>query len=141
MTTFVNTARHWWGAHRKRQPTLRLIFSQLCKWITGELVPSASYSSAIEAWADLRFKANIDNYLQKLDNLRFHHPIDPCAAHALTARPFGAEFVARIKHLDKEAGEGGMPYPAFKQLLQAYYCDRGAQRAGWGTFRAEDART
>ena len=124
MTTFVRTAQDWWGAHRHRNPTLRVTFPQLCEWMKTELVPSASYSSALEAWTYLEYKGNLERYFKQLDDLRFYHHIEPWAAHAIAAKPFGPEFQARIRMMDKEAGAGGIAFPTLKELIRAHCSDR-----------------
>ena len=124
MTTFVYTAQDWWGAHRQRNPSLRVTFSQLCEWITTELVPSASHASALEAWTCLEYRGDLERYFKQLDDLRFYHYIDPCAAHSIAAKPFGTEFQARIRIMDKEAGLGGIAFPTLKELIRAHCAER-----------------
>ena len=124
MTTFVYTAQDWWGAHRLRNPSLRVTFSQLCEWLTTELVPSASHASALEAWTCLEYRNDLEWYFKQLDDLRFYHHIDPCAAHSIAAKPFGTEFQARIRIMDKEAGIGGIAFPTLKELIRAHCAER-----------------
>ena len=142
MTTFVLTAQDWWGAHRQRNPCLRVTFAQLCEWITTELVPSASHASALEAWTCLEFKGNLERYFKQLDDLRFYHHIDPCAAHSIAAKPFGPEFQARIRIMDKEAGSGGIAFPSLKELIRAHCAERGRALASdrMPEFRRRDDR-
>ena len=125
MTTFVHTAQDWWGSQRQCNPQLRVTFAQLCEWITLELIPSASHASALEAWTCLNYQGNLENYFKQLDDLRFYHHIDPCAAHAIAAKPFGPEFQARVRILDKEAGFGGIAFPTLKELIRAHCSERG----------------
>ena len=124
MTTFVCTAQDWWGAHRQRHPTLRVTFAQLCEWLTTELVPSASHASALEAWTCLEYRGDLERYFKHLDDLRFYHHIDPCAAHSIASKPFGTEFQARIRIMDKEAGVGGIAFPTLKELICAHCAER-----------------
>ena len=70
MTTFVYTAQDWWGAHRQRNPSLRVTFTQLCEWLTTELVPSASHASVLEAWTCLDYRGDLEQYFKQLDDLR-----------------------------------------------------------------------
>ena len=128
--TFVHTARSWWGAHKRLRPCLRVTFAQLCEWIKSELIPTAGHTSAIEAWAALRFDGNIENYFHCLDDLRFYQPIEPEAAHALAAKPFGSEFLARIRHLDKEAGTGGITFPTLKEMIRAQWSEKAGRTNG-----------
>ena len=123
MTTFVYTAQDWWGAHRQRNPALRVTFAQLCEWLTTELVPSASHASALKAWTCLEYRGDLEWYFKHLDDLRFYHQIDPCAAHSTAAKPFGTEFQARIRIMDKEAGFGGIAFPTLKELIRAHYAE------------------
>ena len=124
MTTFVYTAQDWWGAHRQRNPSLRVTFPQLCEWLTTELVPSASHASALEAWTCLDYRGDLERYFKQLDDLRFYHHIDPCAAHSIAAKPFGTEFQARVRIMDKEAGFGGIAFPTLKELIRAHCAER-----------------
>ena len=124
MTTFVYTVQDWWGAHRQRNPSLRVTFAQLCEWLTTELVPSASHALALEAWTCLDYRGDLERYFKQLDDLRFYHHIDPCAAHSIAAKPFGTEFQARIRIMDKEAGIRGIAFPTLKELIQAYCAER-----------------
>ena len=124
MMTFIKTARDWWAAQRNRRPNLRLTFRQLCEWIRSELVPASSHSSSIRAWATFTFRGNLEAFFRELDNLMFYHPIEPHAAHAIAATPFGAEFVTRIENLDQDAGKGGITYPKLKQSIRAQVADQ-----------------
>ena len=126
MMTFVFTAQDWWGSQRQRHPQLRITFPQLCEWITTELVPSASLASALEAWTCLEFTGDLERYFRQLDDLRFYHSIDPTAAHSIAAKPFGPEFQARIRAMDKEMGEGGIAFPTLKELIRAHCAERGS---------------
>ena len=71
------------------------------------------------------YRGNLEKYFKQLDDLRFYHHIDPCAAHSIAAKPFGPEFQARVRTLDKEAGRGGIAFPVLKELIRAHCSERG----------------
>ena len=71
----------------------------------------------------MEYRGDLEWYFKHLDDLRFYHQIDPCAAHSIAAEPFGTEFQARIRIMDKEASFGGIAFPTLKELIRAYYAE------------------
>ena len=116
--TFSGNAEQWWLAHLAYRPTIEVTFTQLREWIARELVPTALPAASHLEWLKLSYKGDIDSYIEKITELALQHPLEPTVLHAVAAKPFGEEFVAKVAAIDDEKGGSGMSLPQFKRQLR-----------------------
>ena len=116
--TFSDTAAMWWEAHVRLCPFLQVTYPQLLECIQRELIPQALPSASHLAWRRLSFTSDIDSYIRDVSQLMTQHPIDPVAAHAIAAEPFGTECVNRVAILDDVAGRHGISLPHLVRQLR-----------------------
>ena len=115
--TFDGKAARWWRAHCHRRPDLLLTYDQLVEWVKRELVPRADPGTSCMAWADLKFKGDLEPFLRELDHLMNFYPLKHDSMIQMAARPFGSVFVSQMVTADAQYGARGMTYPQLRKII------------------------
>ena len=127
--TLEGRADKWWRAYAREKPGLVVTFAQLVEWMRQELVPAALESSSHLSWSRLRYKGDVEAYLQQVEDLMVQHPIDPAVAHVMACEPLGRELVHRIQGMDGEHGGHGISFEALKTQIRSFVGVKSSQSA------------
>ena len=116
--TLDDKAKQWWLSQKGLRPQLTLAFDQLVEWLRHEMVPSSITTSDLQAWMELRYEGNLDDYFQQVANLDAYHPVDPKDALVMASRPFGEELLKKLRAVDAAQNYQGINPAQWRDLVR-----------------------